>query len=211
MTHRFSNRLFAGCLFVITFVASTLPIPTYAQLFNSPVDRLPVAERVALREGKALVTGENGKYIAKILVTASPETVWGVLTDYNNFPKFLPNVVSSQILQKNGNRKVVEQVDARQVLLMNVRSRLRMENVETHKTRIDFKLIEGDLKQLKGYWLLEPVSAYPGAKSTQILVTQQVEVQPTSATPKGIFNNIFKESLQSTLQAISKEIGRRKN
>src|SRR6476646_12117337 len=63
------------------------PFSAKAELFNGPVDRLPVAKRVALRSGKVVVTGDQGRYMAKVLVKASPDVVWSVLTDYTNLSK----------------------------------------------------------------------------------------------------------------------------
>jgi ribosome-associated toxin RatA of RatAB toxin-antitoxin module len=206
---RTSQFLLVGSLSVLTSMTTGAIAPAQAQLFNSPVDRLPTAERVTLRSGKPVVTGQNGSYVAKLLVTASPDVVWSVLTDHNNYSRFLPNVASSKVLQSNGNRKIVEQVDERQIFLMNVRSRLRSAVTETKKQRIDFRLINGDLKELQGSWQIEPVAPYRGAKPNQILITQEVKAQPKSGTPKGTFYNIFKSSLAETMNAFRQEIGRR--
>jgi ribosome-associated toxin RatA of RatAB toxin-antitoxin module len=180
-----------------------------AQLFNSSVDQLPVSERVKLKKGQPLVTGEKGKYTAKILVTASPDIAWEVLTDYDNLSKFVPNMVSDKVLTVNGNQKVVEQVDTREVFLINVQSRIRSAITETAKTRIDFHQIDGDLQSLDGYWKIQPVAPYSGAKANQVLITQVVQVQPKSGTPSGIFYSIFKDSLGKTLNAIKREVDRR--
>ncbi|HEY9749282.1 MAG TPA: SRPBCC family protein [Allocoleopsis sp.] len=185
------------------------PFVAKAELFNGPLDRLPVAERVALRSNKVVVTGDQGRYVAKVLVKASPDVVWAVLTDYANLSKFLPHVVSSRVIESQGNRKVVEQVDVRQVLLVSRRSRFRTENIETAKKRIDFRLLEGDVKTLQGYWQLDPVAAYPGAPVTQVLLTQAITAEPDAGTPKGLFYNLFRNGLNESLTAISQEIGRR--
>ncbi|NMG22416.1 SRPBCC family protein [Brasilonema bromeliae] len=207
MSQFLRSCLFAGYFSVIATIAVTPSV--YAELFNSPVDKLPVAERVKLRNGQALVTGEKGKYTAKVLVTASPDIAWEVLTDYDNFSKFLPNTVSGKVLEVNGNQKVVEQVDTRQVFLMNVQSRIRSAITETAKNRIDFRQIDGDLQSLDGYWKIEPVAPYSGAKANQVLITQVVEAQPKSGTPKKIFYNLFKDSLGDILTAVKREVDRR--
>jgi len=185
------------------------PFAAKAELFNGPLDRLPVAERVTLRSGKVVVTGDQGRYVAKVLVKASPDVVWSVLTDYTNLSKFLPNVVSSRVIESQGNRKVVEQVDVRQVLLVSKRSRFRTENIETAKKRIDFRLLEGDVKTLQGHWQIDPVAVYPGAPATQVLLTQEITAEPGAGIPKGLFYNLFRNGLNESLTAISQEIGRR--
>jgi ribosome-associated toxin RatA of RatAB toxin-antitoxin module len=142
-------------------------------------------------------------------VSASPEVVWKVLTDYENLPKFLPNVISNKVLSNNGDRKIVEQVNSRQVLFIKVKSRIRTAIAETRQNRIDFQQIDGDLQQMQGYWLIEPVAPYKGAKADRVLITQIIEAQPKEGTPKDIFYDIFQNSLGETLNAIAKEINRR--
>lgn len=186
-----------------------LPIASGSSLFNSTVDQLPTEERVILRNGQPLITGENGQYTARVLLSTSADTAWSVLTDYSNTPKFMPHVVSSKVITANGNQKVIEQVDARQVFFISTRSRIRSAITETAKTRIDFQAIDGDLKSLKGYWLLEPIAPYTGAKANQILLTQVIEVQPKAGTPSGIFYGVFKDSLGEIMSAIKKETERR--
>jgi hypothetical protein len=68
-----------------------------------------------------------------------------------------------------------------------------------------------DLQSLNGYWKIEPVAPYSGAKANQVLITQVVQVQPKSGTPSGIFYSIFKDSLGKTLNAIKREVDRRNN
>ena len=201
--------LLAGCLAITSAIATPTVMPAHAQLFNGPVDRLSVAERNALRQGQVVVTGDKGRYVVRTLVTASQDVVWAVLTDYDEFAKFLPNVASSRLLETEGNRKVVEQIDVRQVFVVKTRSRVRTENVETPKQRIDFRLLDGDLKALRGSWQLEPVAAYPGAAPTQILMTQTIEAQPPTSAPPGMFYNVFKRALSDSATAIRTEIGRR--
>ncbi len=207
MRKRFGmQRLFGFAAAVAIALVGT---PGQAQLFNSPVDKLPVAERVTLRSGKPLVTGEKGQYVARVLVPTSPEVVWSVLTDYNDFPKFLPNVVFSKVLQADGSHKVVEQVDERNVLLFKVRSRVRSKITEVTNQRIDFRRIEGDLPTLDGYWKIEPVAPYSGAKADQVLITQVVSVRPKSSFGESTFYNVFKDALADNLSAISREASRR--
>ncbi|MEB3292308.1 MAG: SRPBCC family protein [Synechococcales bacterium] len=197
-----------GGLMVHHLVAHSQPAQA-SQLFNSPVDRLPATQRAELRNGQTVVTGDRGNYVARVLVTTSPDVAWSVLTDYRSFARFLPNVVSSRVVEDRGNQKIVEQVDARQVFLVNVRSRVRSAIVETNRQRIDFRQIDGDLQQLSGYWKIEPIAPFAGAKPNQVLITQVVAAQPKSGTPRDVFYDIFKDSLDDTMQAIRREVGRR--
>jgi ribosome-associated toxin RatA of RatAB toxin-antitoxin module len=183
--------------------------PSYAQLFNGPVDQLSPVERAELRSGKVLVTGEKGSYVGRILVTASVGQVWDVLTDYPGFSKFLPHVTSSRVVRLDGDQKIIEQIDERRVLVLNVRSRVLSAVTETNQQRITFRRIEGDVPKLEGYWSVEPVAPYAGAPPDQVLITQVVAVEPVENVPTGMFYNFFKSSLRDNFVAIHKEINRR--
>jgi ribosome-associated toxin RatA of RatAB toxin-antitoxin module len=199
--------LITGCF--STFSLLTTPLVSGSDLLNRTVAQLPTKEQVILKNGQPVITGEKGKYTARVLVSTSVDTAWSVLTDYGNTSKFIPHVVSSKVLTASGSQKVIEQVDVRQVFFISTRSRIRSAITETAKTRIDFKAIEGDLKSMKGYWLLEPVAAAKGSKAKQVLITQVVEAQPKAGIPSGIFYSTFKDSLTEIMSATKKEIERR--
>ncbi len=205
-----SKRLTSAGLAAIAcgFVISTGSVQ--AQLFDGPVDRLPAIERDSLRKGQVVITGEKGQYTSRVLVTATPDRVWEVLTDCANMPKFMPNLVSCKVLEtKSANQRIVEQIDSRQVFFTTVRSRTTLDITETPKHTIDFRMIEGDLVKLNGTWKIEPVAAYRGAASTQVLISEVIEVQPNESVPADIFYNIFKSSLEQNLKAISQEVKQR--
>ena len=197
----------SAVVMAILIACCTPALPVRAALFDGAVDRLPSSvERDSLRKGQTVVTGEQGKYVARVLVTASPQIVWQTLTDYANLYKFIPNMTSSKILESRGNRKVIEQIDSRQVFLISITSRTKLAIQETAQKQIDFRLIDGDLAKMEGYWKIEPVSTAPRRPPTQVLITYTVNAQPNSSTPADAFYGIFKEALGGTLQAIKKEI-----
>ncbi|HIK12319.1 MAG TPA: SRPBCC family protein [Oscillatoriaceae cyanobacterium M33_DOE_052] len=199
-----ARSLTAGVIAATIALCPITATPVVAQTSPVTLNTLSASEQAALRNGQTVVTGENGNYQAKILISARPDAVWAVLTDYNNFYRFLPNIASSQILSVNGNTKVVEQISVREVFGVTVRSRLRTESRENGRSQIDFRLIGGDLKTLQGYWKIESV---PG--SNQVLLIHQVQAEPQPGIPPGIFYGIFKNSLNPTMNAIRQEAQRR--
>jgi ribosome-associated toxin RatA of RatAB toxin-antitoxin module len=183
------------------------PIPL-AQL-TSP---LAPADREALSAGNPVVTGQDGSYVGWIVISASREVVWSVLTDYENFERFLPTVASSSIVEADASRKVVEQVDSRRVLMMDVESMVKTENIEQSPDRIYFQLLDGDLKTLKGYWKLHPIAPEDAASAErhpQVLLTQTVEAEANAGLLEGMFHQVFASSLKDNLAAIQQEAERR--
>ena len=202
--------LFSSCLTAIALTATVALMPSAnAKLFDGPVDKLPVLERAALRNGQVSLQGEDGKYTGRVLVNASMDTVWQVLTDYNNFEEFLPKVTDSELLEANGDRKVFEQTNKVTVFLFSKKSRVRIAVQENYPQQINFEIVDGDLETLDGKWKLEAVSPYPSAPPNQVLMTHQVKVEPGSIISKSIFFDIYEDVLKSTLAAIKEEVEQR--
>ena len=202
------GRWLAGVTMLgLVSIAGMAPARADSGLFNSPVDQLPAATRTTLRSGSSVVTGEKGKYVAQVLVTGSMDTAWSVLTDYDNAARFLPNVESNKIVETGKDTKIVEQVSFQQVFLFTVKSKVRLLLTESNRQRVDFKLQDSDqLQSMTGYWKIEPIAPYQGATPTQVLITQVVESQPKSGTPRDIFYDIFKNTLSKTMSALGREM-----
>ncbi len=202
--------LFLISLAAIAFCLSLISTPiATAKLFDGPVDKLPLQERVALRKGQVILLGEQGKYTGRILAMSSMDTAWKVLTDYNHFAEFLPEVDTSELLEANGDRKVFEQINKIKTFVFSTKARVRIAVTESYPQEIAFTAVDGDLETLDGVWLLEPVSPYPSAPPDRVLITHQVSVEPASAPTDGIFYSIYENSLEKTLAAIKKEVEKR--
>ncbi|RMG05608.1 MAG: cyclase/dehydrase [Cyanobacteria bacterium J055] len=194
-----------GTIVPLSIASANTAIPTGA------IEQLSLDQQTALENGDIIITGTDGDYVARMVVDASVDDLWSVLTDYNNFTEFLPNIVSSTVVESTGNNYVVEQVSKQRVFLFDIESRLLTENIQTEKQRVDFRLIEGDLALFQGYWTIEPISSTVEGNRDRLLITQSVEVQPERGTPEAMFYDIFKSALEKTLTAIREEVDRRKS
>ena len=160
-------------------------------------------EKANLQQGKVILKGEKGDYWAQVVTEGDLETAWLVLTDYNNFNKFLPNVAASKIVSEESNKVIFEQVNVVDLWLFQQEFKVQIEGIKTKPNKIDFQILEGDLKKLVGKWQLEEIS--PG----KILVSHAVEVEPGSDTEKPFFYGVYESSLEDTLKAIAVEINKR--
>ncbi|TAF52290.1 MAG: cyclase/dehydrase [Oscillatoriales cyanobacterium] len=202
------HTMSSACFLLMAWGVGVTPL--HAELFDSALDRLPVNERVALREGEVTVSvSEEGLYTARVLVETSAAQVWEVLTDYEGSVSYAPNLISSTVLETSGDRTIVEQVSERQILFFTFRSRIRTENIASNERRIDFRAIEGDFPVLEGSWQLEPIAPFSGAEPTAVLIEQQVTAVPPDGVPGDIFRDAFQNSLAELMQALKGEIERR--
>jgi ribosome-associated toxin RatA of RatAB toxin-antitoxin module len=194
----------------IALVSSIVSSPTaIAKLFDGPVDVLPLEQRVSLRNGELVFLGENGNYTCRLLVKTSVDRAWQVLTDYEHFAEFLPGVISSELIENNGDRKVFEQINKIKTLIFSIESRVKIASTESYPKQIVFQAVDGDLKSLNGEWLLEPVSPYPSAPPDRVLLTHKVMVEPAEAPSDSIFYSIYEDRLEETLLAIKQEAEKR--
>ncbi|MEL7077949.1 MAG: SRPBCC family protein [Cyanobacteria bacterium J06648_1] len=198
--------IIAATSFLLSIASSSM---VNAKLFDGPVDRLPLEERVSLRRGELVFTGSNGNYVSRLLITTSLDNAWQVLTDYENFADFLPGVTSSELLESSGDRKVFEQTNKIKTLVFSIESRVQVATTETYPEQIAFQAVDGDLETMDGTWMLEAVSPYPSAPPDRVLLTHKVMVEPANAPSNGIFFSIYEDRLQETLEAIKTEAERR--
>jgi len=198
--------IIAATSFLLNITSSSM---VNAKLFDGPVDRLPLEERVSLRRGELVFTGSDGNYVSRLLITTSLDNAWQVLTDYENFADFLPGVTSSELLESTGDRKVFEQTNKIKTLVFSIESRVQVATTETYPEQIAFQAVDGDLETMDGTWMLEAVSPYPSAPPDRVLLTHKVMVEPANAPSNGIFFSIYEDRLQETLEAIKTEAERR--
>jgi ribosome-associated toxin RatA of RatAB toxin-antitoxin module len=143
--------------------------------------------------------------LGQVETTGKINTAWEVLTDYDNFERFLPNIASSKIITAKGDRILFEQVNVVDLWLIKQKFTVQIEAIKTKPNKIDFKIVDGDLKKLVGRWQISTTS--PG----KIIVSQAVEVEPENNTEKSFFYGVYESSLAENLKAIAKEITKRSN
>lgn len=160
-------------------------------------------KKVNLKVGEVILQGEKGDYLGRVLTTGNLDSAWEVLTDYDNFDRFLPNITSSKIIEQSGNNLVFEQTNVVDLWLFQQEFTVQIEAVKHKPTHVDFKIVDGDLKKLIGRW--EIVEMAP----EQVLISHKVEVEPGSNTEKPFFYGVYESSLEETLDAIALEITRR--
>lgn len=183
-------------------LATTMTLTSSAAEMSHKSPQLEQQE-VALQPKQVRVTGKQGQYRGQVVVNAPIATTWKVVTDYNNFERFLPNVVSSQLLKTNGNQKVFEQTQRIRAFIFNKQVRVRIAVTETYPQQVTFKVVSGDIKSLQGVWRLQPISR------NQVLLVHQVAVNPGSTSNRDLFFRVYKDSLTNTLAAMKRESERR--
>ncbi len=170
--------------------------------------KLTEADWAVLAKGKVLVKGGKGQYGIMAVTSVTQAAAWRVLTDYGNFDKFLPTVVTSRVVESEGDRTVVEQLDRRRILLTTMESKVLTENLELDGQQISFRLLEGNLEYMYGHWRIDAPPAALGA-AAGCLLSQQVRAEADVGPFKSMFYSMFEASLVDTIKALRTEMERR--
>ncbi len=202
---RIKHRVTVGLagLMVLTGTGNVLVPKSIASDLSPSLQRSLTIQQAALPPGQVSVTGRNGQYKGQVLIQASPEVAWDVITDYDNFKNFLPDLEDSRMISTQGNQTVYEQVNVFRVLAFTKKARVRLAATETYPKQVSFKVVQGNVKSLQGTWTL--TSPAPG----QVLVQHEVTVVPKDSDNKTLFFGVYKNSLKKTIAAIHKEVERR--
>lgn len=195
----FPSALGMGLAATPTIARQSLPA---AEVEETPAALLHLPNVVATAPG-VTISGENGRFVGQVVINGSAAAAWAVLTDYNNFASFLPNVESSRLLSRNGNQVTFEQVNVLRVASVPVRNRVTITSSEQRPSQIQFVVIDGNEPIMQGVWQLQQASA------RQLVLTHQVVISPRSDLMRDVYSRIYRDQLETTLVSLRREIERR--
>jgi ribosome-associated toxin RatA of RatAB toxin-antitoxin module len=129
-----------------------------------------------------------------IVINAPVEKVFDVITQYERYPEFLPEVKEIRASNRQGNTVELHyKVD----VVKTVRYSIRV--TEERPRRMAWSFIQGEvMKDNKGSWVLEP----EGEGKTR--ATYTVEMALGALVPKSIVNALVDSSLPKMLDAFKR-------
>ena len=107
----------------------------------------------------------QGEYItvnASALLQVDARIAWEVLSDYDHLAQFIPDVKSSRVVSRGGNRLLVEQKGEFGFFFYRQPVEVMLEVVEEPRRRIDARRISGNIRDLETYYELK--ASGPGLK-----------------------------------------------
>jgi ribosome-associated toxin RatA of RatAB toxin-antitoxin module len=134
-------------------------------------------------------------------IDAPIDRVYGIARDVEAFPQFMADLQSLTVLERSPDesRTVTAWVGIIQAFKMKIKwTQEDLWNAQTH--RDDFKMLQGDMDRMEGYWQFEPT----GTGRTRFLsvVDYDFNVPMVGPMVKGLVKKLMTENLQSTLEAI---------
>lgn len=131
-------------------------------------------------------------------------TAWGVLTDYNRFAEFVPNMTWSRVASAPGEPLLLDLKGENQVLFFRIAYQALLRVEEEAASRIRFRSAGGNFRELAGEWRLTPE---PGGTR----VVYQARMIPEFWVPPLIGPAIVRRNVRLQLDGVAKEMLRRES
>ena len=185
MLDRIANMLLLGCALSAWGAAPAAAQPV-APRFELSVERVDGAE------------GDQAYQITSSgTVAATPAVVWRILTDYNHLADYLPNMKSTRVVSRNGDRVIVEQLGTARFLFFSQAIRLVVQVQERSPDRIDISLIDGDMKVYRATWELSPLAGATGTR-----VVYNATIVPKFEVPGIVGTNVVRRDIAEMMAAV---------
>lgn len=136
-------------------------------------------------------------------VNASPAAVWKILTDYDRMAEFVPDLKTTKVLSRSGNKVVVEQYGVARFLFFKRSIHLVVNVLEEPMTSIEIGLVNGDMKVYACRWELVPV---PETGGTRILYSGKLV--PKFYVPGMLGANIIRSDIERMMKAVLERLDR---
>jgi hypothetical protein len=148
--------------------------------------------------------GSEGTYeiSARFVVTQSPAAVLAVLTDYDNIARFMPDVRTSRVVERQQGSVRVEQETVSRFLLFSKRVHLVLD-VEERADGIRFRnRCPQSFESYEGSWTIRPIAA-----GTE--VSYALSARPAFSVPGPVIRKLLNRDSTIMIDRLRAEIGAR--
>jgi ribosome-associated toxin RatA of RatAB toxin-antitoxin module len=140
---------------------------------------------------------------AHAVVRAPAELIWQTLTDYEHLSRFVPGIVSSRVVSRQGTQLIVEQRGGARLWFFSYPIRVVLASHERPYQGIEVHLLQGNLRRLDGGYRIEP---RPDG-STEL--TWSGLIEPETPLPAFIRTSLMRTNIADQFAGLVREIERR--
>ena len=147
------------------------------------------------------LSGGTRRLAAQLTTSASFDSLWNVLTDYDRLNLYIPNLLSSKQIYKNNNNVHLKQVGAQDFLGMKFSAEVTIDLFEKKELGLlRFNLIKGDFRKFEGSWKIQTIKGTPNNS-----LIYDLTVQGCQWMPIGMIEKRLKKDLSENLIAVDKQ------
>lgn len=163
----------------------------------------PSADETAIEQTMERLPQGVRRLAAEIKTPLPMSLLWDVLTDYENLSNFIPNLSSSELIQRVGHTVRLQQVGSQQLLGLRFSAQVQLELMEyCQDGLLRFAMVKGDFRRFEGSWQLRE---RPDGSS----LLYELTVQGCLGMPIGLIEERLRGDLSSNLHAVVAEAKKR--
>jgi carbon monoxide dehydrogenase subunit G len=150
-------------------------------------------------------TSRDGDFVtvsASAVMHVDQRIAWAVLSDYDHLAKFIPDVRSSRVVSRDGNKVRVEQIGEVGFIFYKQAVTVVLEVHEEPMRRITARGVEGNVKGLESYYELH-------ASGPEVRLDYAGRFDPDFAIPPLIGMPMLRRVIERRFRAMIDEIQRR--
>ena len=138
---------------------------------------------------------------AQLTTSASFDSLWKVLTDYDRLNVYIPNLLLSKKLYENENNIHLKQVGSQDFLGIKFSAEVILDLYENKELgQIRFKLLKGDFRRFEGSWKIQKIS-----NSDKNSLIYDLTVKGCQWMPIAMIEKRLKRDLSENLIAVDKQ------
>ena len=146
-------------------------------------------------------SGGTRRLAAQLTTSASLESLWNVLTDYDRLNLYIPNLLSSKKIYQKNNNVQLKQVGAQDFLGMKFSAEVTISLFEDKELGLlKFNLIKGDFRKFEGSWKIQSIK-----NSSKNSLIYDLTVQGCQWMPIGMIEKRLKKDLSEHLIAVDRQ------
>ena len=147
------------------------------------------------------LSGGTRRLAAQLTTSASFDSLWNVLTDYDRLNLYIPNLLSSRKIYQRNNNVHLKQVGGQDFLGIKFSAEVTIDLFEDKKLGLlKFNLIKGDFRKFEGSWKIQNIK--DTAKNSLIY---DLTVQGCQWMPIGMIEKRLKKDLSENLIAVDRQ------
>ena len=150
----------------------------------------------AHREGDAVLVE------ARAHLKADVRLAWEVLTGYDQYARFVPDLKSSEVLARDGNTAIVEQRGVAGFFLFRFPLEVRLAVTEQPYGQISAQAISGNFREMTGLYQL-------AAEGQELELTYSGRLVPAFGLPPLLGTTAVRIAVEKQFSALVREIVRR--
>ena len=147
------------------------------------------------------LSGGTRRLAAQLTTSASFESLWNVLTDYDRLNLYIPNLLSSKKIYQKNNNVHLKQVGAQDFLGMKFSAEVTIDLFEDKELGLlKFNLIKGDFRKFEGSWKIQNIK-----NTSKNSLIYDLTVQGFQWMPIKMIEKRLKKDLSENLLAVDKQ------